>query len=266
MAPGRPLRRIGLIACSLLFITSPLLALGSVPVLTVGDGLAGVGQPFTVSIVLEHDIDANGWSYGLCHDPAALSFEEAGLGADGSVVNGGLAPDFFDFQFGPDGWSVGVVINFVGLEVLGPGTFEIGTATYTALAAGTTDLCFCDTIGTPPVVTVIVYSGQSVAPTQFCGTVTITPDPIPLYRTGDANADGWVDLADPIFIVVGLLSAGPLPPCVAATDVNGDAQTDVADVVHLLAYLFTAGAPPVAPFPECDFVPGEDCVTFDVCP
>jgi len=60
---------------------------------------------------------------------------------------------------------------------------------------------------------------------------------------GDANADGILDLADPIGVLGHVFSSGPLA-CPEAAEVNGDDRLDLADPVFLLNYLFASGSAP----------------------
>lgn len=84
--------------------------------------------------------------------------------------------------------------------------------------------------------------------------VEVTPT-LP-FRRGDANRDGVVDIADPIWIHNFLfpgLGAATLP-CELAADANDDEIVDLADVMRILEWLFTLGAPPLVA-PECGLDP-----------
>ncbi len=87
------------------------------------------------------------------------------------------------------------------------------------------------------------------------GTVTrveVTGDLVRLFRRGECNDDGEVDISDAVCILNWRFSGTETPGCVAATNVNGDEAVDLSDAVWLLNYLFVAGfAPPVAPYPDC---------------
>lgn len=73
----------------------------------------------------------------------------------------------------------------------------------------------------------------------------------PLFRRGDTNADGELNLSDAVFLLNGLFLGGAQPRCRAASDVNGDAAVNLSDAVSVLNHLFLGGPGPVAPFPEC---------------
>lgn len=75
-----------------------------------------------------------------------------------------------------------------------------------------------------------------------------------LFRRGDANSDGVVDIAD-VVRNLGFLFSGAMVTCEQTLDANDDDAADVADPIWTLAFLFTGGPPPVAPFGTCDVDP-----------
>ncbi len=68
---------------------------------------------------------------------------------------------------------------------------------------------------------------------------------------GDANADGRVNIGDPIFIVHDLFLGGVPVECTDAGDANDDGFMDISDALYLINYRFRAGPAPRAPFPNC---------------
>jgi hypothetical protein len=62
--------------------------------------------------------------------------------------------------------------------------------------------------------------------------------------SGDANADGGVDVRDVFFLINALFAGGTAPPR-GCGDVNGSAVLDVTDVFYLINFLFANGPPPV---------------------
>lgn len=120
--------------------------------------------------------DWYGWSFGVCHDSALIELLDVDDGETTLTVNGGQPPGFSALESVPDeGFAAGVVIDLFGLNTLGPGVdYHFNRATYFATGPGTTaDLCFCDSIGTPPFAVVIVGSGASIVPTQVCASVEL---------------------------------------------------------------------------------------------
>ena len=85
-----------------------------------------------------------------------------------------------------------------------------------------------------------------------------------VFIRGDANADGEVDISDPIFLLAYLYTGGPATTCWDAADGNDDGETDLSDAVYVLSYLYVGNSPPPPPpFPE----PGRDETEDElVCP
>jgi len=78
----------------------------------------------------------------------------------------------------------------------------------------------------------------------------IAPTPA-VFRRGDCNDDGRVDIADAVCTLGWLFLARDPPGCIAATNTNGDAGQDISDATFLLNHLFLGGPAPVPPHPEC---------------
>jgi hypothetical protein len=76
----------------------------------------------------------------------------------------------------------------------------------------------------------------------------------PVFHRGDADANGALDLADPIFVLRHLFLDGPAPTCLDAADSNADEMINIADPVHTLWFLFLGGPAPDLPGP-----PGSPC-------
>lgn len=92
----------------------------------------------------------------------------------------------------------------------------------------------------------------------------------PVFRRGDTNGDGRLDVSDPV-ATLGALFLGSDPiACLDAADANDDGATDISDAVAVLAYLFLGGREPPAPGPlACGPDPGADaldCGSYEACP
>jgi len=88
------------------------------------------------------------------------------------------------------------------------------------------------------------------------------------FIRGDVNADGAVNIGDPIFTLNYLFAGGLQPQCMAAADTNLDGAVNVGDPIYTLQYLFAGGPPPPAPFPSCGVPPGAEalpCAAFPPC-
>jgi len=92
-----------------------------------------------------------------------------------------------------------------------------------------------------------------------------------IFRRGDVNGDGGVNIADAVALLNALFVPGSSQPeCLDSADVNDDSGLNVADAVTLLNALFVPGsAPPPDPGPfDCGIDPsddGLDCVLY-ICP
>lgn len=237
------------------------------------------GTSFTLPVTLDNDSsDVQGWSYGICHDMALLSLDAVVAGSTTSTVNNGGSADFAELNMEAGGYTIGVVISFTGAAVLAPGSdYELTVGTYTAMAGVVpgdpsvlTEVTPCQTLGVPPVSTVVVVGGSSLAPQTSPLTLAISPIPPPRdFVRGDANADGHVDISDGIWMLSNLFQGGPGIDCDLANDANADGSFDTADAIYDLNYVFLGGAAPSAPFPGCGQLENqtiEQCQEFPGCP
>jgi len=86
------------------------------------------------------------------------------------------------------------------------------------------------------------------------------------FRRGDANADGYFDIGDPIKVLSYLFSGGSMS-CVSAADANADSLVDVSDVIQVLDTLFSQGPPLPHPYPGCGNAASPlGCESFAACP
>lgn len=83
--------------------------------------------------------------------------------------------------------------------------------------------------------------------------------PAARFLRGDVNADGRLDIADPISALEFLFGSDDLD-CPETADAQDDGELDVADPIHLLSYLFASGSAPPSPFGDCGWDPTPDAV------
>ena len=156
--------------------------------ITLGGGAGVEGTTASTAVLFDNAGDnLRGWSFGACSDSANLSVESATTGATTATINSGAGPDFESIDLFTDGVTHGVVICFTSCAVLGPGTgYELLTIEYGLLAApGLETVCFCDTLGTPPVPTLVVDTASAgLTPTQVCGDIAILEDVDPVIGLG----------------------------------------------------------------------------------
>ena len=88
------------------------------------------------------------------------------------------------------------------------------------------------------------------------------------FVRGDANGDGWVDIADAIWMIQELFYGGLPSSCSDASDASDDGTVDLADAILLMSYQFLGGPAPAPPFPACGNDPTEDglnCLEHRAC-
>ncbi|HIA28214.1 MAG TPA: hypothetical protein EYN79_08915 [Planctomycetes bacterium] len=217
----------------------------------LNDRAASLGEPVNLYLYLDNSAGAAvmGWSWGVCHDPAALELLAV---SESNAISGNL-PDFYSLAIYADGWTVDAAYELPDAYLQPHASHRINRVTYEVLATELgeeSQVCFCSTLGTPPVAVTITegVGGTTVVPGQECGVVTMNP----IFKRGDCNGDGAVDLADSIYLLISLFSAGPPPPCEDACDLDDDGAINIGDAVFGILYLFQGGSEPALPGPnEC---------------
>ncbi len=76
-------------------------------------------------------------------------------------------------------------------------------------------------------------------PFSVPGTVTIIG-----HKSGDANNDGIVNIADATYLISYIFASGTAPDPLSAADVDCDNQVTVGDAVYLVRYIFANGPLP----------------------
>ena len=70
-------------------------------------------------------------------------------------------------------------------------------------------------------------------------------NPAPSYIFGDANADGFVNVGDAVYLISYVFRGGPEPDPLLAGDANGDCDSNVGDAVFIINYVFRDGPAPL---------------------
>ncbi len=90
-----------------------------------------------------------------------------------------------------------------------------------------------------------------------------------VFRRGDVDANGSMQLTDGVFTLLYLFSGGGEPPCLEAADADDNGSLQLTDAVFVLLFLFSGGDAPVAPGPfECGGDTGAvdlGCGEYDTC-
>lgn len=187
-----------------------------------------------------------GWTVGVCHDPNRATIVSVDDGYHLQGANNGMPADFNSTTVLANGWIGGVIVDLTSSNALPAGNGrDLYRAYYLLQVSSTAGICFCDTIGIPPVNQVVIASGTQLDPSTVCA------PPIPddsMFRRGDANGDGMVIIDDAITILSFLFGgAGSLPTCLDAADLDDSGAVTIGDAVLALGYLFVQGTPPPAP-------------------
>ena len=88
------------------------------------------------------------------------------------------------------------------------------------------------------------------------------------FRRADSNADGALNISDPISLLGYLFLGGAAPPCLDAADADDSGDLAIADAICSLAFQFTGGAAPTPPFPGCGpdlWIDGLGCEAYPGC-
>jgi hypothetical protein len=110
--------------------------------------------------------------------------------------------------------------------------------------------------------------GMSFPPTKMVPFTVALSSAVAEFRRADANADGTVDVSDPIFTLGFLFRGTEQPECEESVDSNDDGKMDISDAMYTILHLFYGGSPPPLPLDECGLDPTADslsCLTFPPC-
>ncbi len=233
-----------------------LIPLGGVNALTLSMQDTGPNQIEVILDSVPVTDEVSGWSYGICHDSAELVCELVESGSTANMVNGGQGLDFFQPLIFPEGHTVGVIVNFLQTSFLTADNAVIGRAEYSVVGSpgATSPLIFCETLSTPPVGIDIVVGTNAVNPATQDFDLPLG-GALPEFRLGDCNANGALNIVDPIFMLRSMVVGGaPQPDCPAACDLDSSGSIDMADAINLFTILFQFTIPPVVTdplFPVC---------------
>lgn len=152
--------------------------------MSASDGAPG-GNTAVVSLDSSTGGNIQGWSYGLCNGAAVMPTSVVDGSTTATVGAGGMPPAFDTITLFPNGWTVGVVIDFLGCCTLAPGAgLEMNIATYDVSGLApleVADLTWCDaTLGSPAVANVVVVSGASIPFASVDGSLT-GGEPVPAW-------------------------------------------------------------------------------------
>jgi hypothetical protein len=101
--------------------------------------------------------------------------------------------------------------------------------------------------------------GFDCIPLPECSDVCDGP-PV-LFRRGDANGSGRVNIVDSVDLLIFMFRGDPVVVCEDAGDANDDNRLDTTDAFVLLQFIFLLGPPPAAPSNQCGVDPTGDLLT-----
>ena len=239
----------------LLFFSSGLFEVddqgNAIPAAGGGDG--------AVTAMASNSAPLQGWSFGICHDPATLGVDDATIeGTTTATLNDGEGPSFLALGRFEGGITMAVIVDDQDLTGTLPPAADhrLLRLSYVSGPDARRGECFpvryCSTLGDPPVAVVYVVRGFEVRPRSLPGQVCL---PSPGFVRGDSNGDGEVDMSDAVTTLGWLFLGGRVPGCVEAADANGSGGVNIADPIYTLGWEFSGGPPPPFPFPECASAP-----------
>jgi len=163
-------------------------------ILSADSTSASPGEVATITIRLTNTgADLAGYSFSLSVPPE-LIIQDFRPGTDLQAMNAGAGPDFYAGSTYPgEGVTAGVVISFMGTDRIGQATdmelHQLDLLVDPALASEQVfSLDFVDTIGSPPVVTIVATTlGVSEDPVRVSGSVDASGN-VASYCSGDGSA------------------------------------------------------------------------------
>ncbi len=182
------------------------------------------------------------------------------------ILAGLQAPDgsfYWDLEKNDPGYVEPTVMAKLALETAGGYTAQIVSANQVLLNNIETDGSVYFKLG-DPTSNAAFYFGAEVLEVVTEGSGAVDP----LFLRGDVNADGLINIADPIFLIKYLFNNGATPTCMDAADANDDGRIDIADMITIIRYRFSDGGDLNPPFEQCGIDPTDDqlgCIAHDFC-
>ncbi|MBI4604446.1 MAG: PD40 domain-containing protein [Planctomycetes bacterium] len=238
--------------------------------------------PVYADIVAAPGPGVQGWSLAvevtgdLGLERATTAGTAAAPAKDGGLLDGGFShAEVIDpaENWGRRGAVSAVVLSFSEPIVLPAGTASVLRLDLSSLGGGGDPavgaIAFTDgLVGSgQPVSNMLTADSETEVPCNALdASVRVVIETVrSLFRRGDPNGDGGVDISDGVKILNHLFLGAPAPECLAAADVNGDGGVDISDASYLFNHLFLGGPPLPQPYPGCGADPeGEPCMQ-DAC-
>ncbi len=81
------------------------------------------------------------------------------------------------------------------------------------------------------------------------------------FSRGDVNQDNFLDIGDPILVLLHLFKENVTAPCEKAADVDDSGVVDITDAIYELSFFYLGGSAPPPPFDRCGLDPTADALT-----
>ena len=186
-ARSRLLAVLGLVLIRLLSGPTPLEA--QQYVFSVPMQISPPGVPARIPFTMDNSLgdEAQGLSASICFDPTILTATAVEEGLATSPLNMGAGADFFQIDLLPNGITVGIVVDFLGMisypiandhHILDVVVDVIGSLGEISVI----DFCV---IGSPPVSNVVVVNGASQNPMLVPGSLEVGFTTSAIYRFSD---------------------------------------------------------------------------------
>ena len=267
----------------------PALTAGAVSVinenvLRIGVGQTPPGGQTGVFASAKHTRPLEGFQIAFTYDKSLLT--SLGASWEGTEVALAIHPEtieFFAFQeeldFSPDRAraSVAAVLDFTlpaNEQVVPASPDEFRTlcrfdfeASPTAVVDTGTPLTPTDVPEVNRISNLFIIDRRGYPPDFVHGGIAFVGGV--LFRRGEVNGDGRLDISDVIGILTNIFLGATAPICIKAANVNDDSRYDISDPIYLLGHLFSGTERPPPPFDSCGVDPTEDdglsCDSFPEC-
>ncbi len=262
-------------------LTSGAISVINENVLRIGIGQTPPGGQTSVLASAKHSRPLQGFQVSVAYDPTLLT----ALGASWKTTDAAraISPEEMEFFFflvvedelpGPPRATVAVVLDWtfpLTGHTVPPSPDEFKTlcrfdfeASLTAVVDTGTPLTLTDVPEVDGINNLFIIDQRSFTPDFVHGGIAFVGGI--LFKRGEVNGDGRIDISDVIGILTNIFLGTADPICIKAANINDDLRYDISDPIYLLSHLFSGTADPPPPFDSCGVDPTEDGLSCDSFP
>ncbi len=143
-----------------------------------GGQRSAAGQPIEQTVWMQRGVNTIlAFSFGIAIDPALGSLTDVAATTELLTSNAGGSPDFIDVQLVAGGFTVETLICSTPCSGWDGSFFATPIFEFSidpVVVDGSHDICFSDSLGSPPVPISVTNSQESLIPAAHCATVCIT--------------------------------------------------------------------------------------------